>query len=30
MVGFHEQEHYAGLARHLGRHLQGLGVKSGG
>jgi len=22
----HEQEHYAGLARHLGRHLQGLEV----
>ncbi len=24
----HEQEHYAGLARHLGRHLQGLEVNN--
>jgi len=26
MLASHEQEHYAGLARHLGRHLQGLEV----
>ena len=25
----HEEEHYAGLARHLGRHLQGLEVIDG-
>ena len=25
-----EEEHYERLARHLGRHLEGLGVKSGG
>lgn len=26
LLSSHEQEHYAGLARHLGRHLQGLEV----
>jgi len=25
-LALHEEEHYAGLARHLGRHLQGLEV----
>lgn len=28
LLASHEQEHYAGLASHLGRHLQGLEVSN--